>query len=108
MRCDSTVLESDIRYPTDCGLASDAVKVLARAARKLRAAIPGLTGKVRNRGRAAGRRMRELNRSLARRTGEAKQEVQRLTEAGGELAKAATGQARRLRQRGQQSATSLG
>ena len=78
MRCDSTVLESDIRYPTDCGLASDAVKVLARAARKLRAAIPGLTGKVRNRGRAAGRRMRELNRSLARRTGEAKREVQRL------------------------------
>jgi hypothetical protein len=31
MRCDSTVQESDVRYPTDCGLASDAVKVLARA-----------------------------------------------------------------------------
>ena len=108
MRCDSTVLESDIRYPTDCGLASDAVKVLARAARKLRAAIPGLTGKVRNRGRAAGRRIRELNRSLARRTGEAKREVQRLTEAVAELAKASMGQARRLLEEAKQSATSLG
>ena len=108
MRCDSTVLESDIRYPTDCGLASDAVKVLARAARKLRAAIPGLTGKVRNRGRAAGRRMRELNRSLARRTGDARQEVQRLTEAVAELAKASMGQARRLLEEAKQAATSLG
>jgi IS5 family transposase len=108
MRCDSTVLESDIRYPTDCGLASDAVRVLARAARKLRAAIPGLTRKVRNRARAAGRRIRELNRSLARRTGNARQEVQRLTEAVAELAKASMGQARRLVEEAKQSATSLG
>jgi len=34
MRCDSTVQESDVRFPTDCGLAADAVKVLARVARK--------------------------------------------------------------------------
>jgi transposase, IS5 family len=96
MRCDSTVQESDIRYPTDCGLAADAVKVLARAARKLRGVIPGLARTVRNRSRAAGKRTRELNRSLARRTGEAKQEMQRLTEEIAELAKASMGQARRL------------
>ena len=96
MRCDSTVLESDIRYPTDCGLAADAVKVLARAARKVRNALPGLTRTVRNRSRAAGRRMRELSRSLARRTDDAKQEVQRLTEQIAQLAKAAMGQCRRL------------
>src|SRR5437870_745414 len=108
MRCDSTVQESDIRYPTDCGLAADAVKVLAGAARKVRAAIPDLTRKVRNRGRAAGRRIRELNRSLARRTGEAKQEVQRLTEAVAELAKASMGQARRLLEEAKQAATRLG
>jgi hypothetical protein len=34
MRCDSTVQEADIRHPTDSGLAADAVKGLARAARK--------------------------------------------------------------------------
>jgi transposase, IS5 family len=63
MRCDSTVQESDVRIPTDCGLAADAVKVLARAARKVHAVIPGLTRKVRDRSRAAGRRIRELNRT---------------------------------------------
>jgi transposase, IS5 family len=96
MRCDSTVQESDIRFPTDCGLAADVVRVLARAARKVHAVIPGLTRQVRNRSRAAGRRIRELNRTLARRTGDAKQEVQRLTEEIAELAKASLGQARRL------------
>jgi IS5 family transposase len=96
MRCDSTVQESDVRYPTDCGLASDAVRVLARGGRKLRAMIPGLTRRVRDRSRAAARRVRELNRNLRRRTGEAKQEVQRLTEEVGALAKASVGQARRL------------
>jgi IS5 family transposase len=96
MRCDSTVQESDIRFPSDSGLAADAVRVLARAARKLHVAIPGLTRKVRDRGRAASSRIRELNRSLARRTGDARQEVQRLTEEIAELAKASLGQARRL------------
>src|SRR5262249_46941655 len=60
MRCDSTVQEADIRHPTDSGLAADAVKVLARAARKVHAAIPGLTRKVRDKSRAAGKRTREL------------------------------------------------
>ena len=96
IRCDSTVQESDVSYPTDCGLAADAVRVLARSGRKLRAVIPGLTKRVRDRSRAAARRVRDLNRSLRRRTGEAKQEVQRLTEEVGALAKASVGQARRL------------
>ena len=96
MRCDSTVQEADIRHPTDSGLAADAVKVLARAARKVHAKIPGLTRQVRDRSRAASKRIRALNRSLAGRTGQAKQEVQRLTEEIAELAKASLGQARRL------------
>ncbi len=106
LRCDSTVQESDVRYPTDGGLAADAVKVLARVARKVRAAIPGLTRKVRNRSRAAGKRLRELNRSLARRTGDAPQQVQRLTEAVAELAKASLGQARRLLAEAKEAAVS--
>ena len=108
MRCDSTVQESDIRYPTDCGLAADAVKVLAGAARKVRVAIPDLTRKVRDRGRAAGRRIRELNRSLVRRTGDAKQEVQRLTEEIAELAKASRSQARRLLDEAKQAVARVG
>jgi IS5 family transposase len=96
MRVDSTVQESDICYPTDSGLAADAVKVLARAARKVRTQIPGLTRTVRDRRRAADKRIRELGRSLARRTGDAKQQVQRLTEEIAALARASISQAERL------------
>jgi IS5 family transposase len=96
MRCDSTVQEADIGYPTDSELAADAVKVLARTAGKVRKAVPGLTTKVRDRSRAAGMRIRELGRSLKRRTGEAKEDVQRLTEEIAGLAKQSLGPARRL------------
>jgi IS5 family transposase len=108
MRCDSTVQESDIRYPTDSDLAATAVKVLARYGRQVRTAIPGLSRTIRDRSRSANKRVRELGRSLARRTGEAKQEVQRLTEELACLAKASTGQARRLVTEAQQVAANLG
>jgi IS5 family transposase len=35
-RCDSTVVEADIRYPSDLGLAADATRSLARAAARPR------------------------------------------------------------------------
>lgn len=108
LRVDSTVQESDIHYPTDCGLAAGAVKVLARAAGKVRSAIPGLVRKVRDRSRAAGQRTRELNRSLRRRSGEAQQEVQRLTEEIAQLAKASLGQAGRLLEEAKQAVQDLG
>src|SRR3954465_6763116 len=34
MRVDSTVVEADVRYPSDAALAADATRVLARAARR--------------------------------------------------------------------------
>lgn len=80
LRADSTVAEADVRYPTDVGLAADAVRVLAKAARKVTAAVPDTTRRVRNRSRAVNKRVRAIGRSLRKRTGEAKAEVQRLTE----------------------------
>jgi IS5 family transposase len=80
LRVDSTVAAADIRYPTDSGLAADAVRVLARAGRKVVEVIPTVTGRVRDRSRAVGRRLRALSRTLRRRSGEAKKDVQRLTE----------------------------
>ena len=88
MRVDSTVAGADIRYPTDIGLAADAVRVLARAGRRVVAAVPKVTARVRDRSRAVGRRMRALTRSLKRRSGEAKADVQRLTEASAAQVKA--------------------
>ncbi|HYV01965.1 MAG TPA: transposase, partial [Actinomycetota bacterium] len=67
LRSDSTVAEADVRYPTDIGLCSDAVRVLARAGRRVVAAVPAVGGRVRDRSRSVGRRSRELGRSLRRR-----------------------------------------
>src|SRR5260370_28415989 len=96
MRCDSTVLEADIRYPTDINLVDDAVRTLARVAGNVMAAVPGVTARVRNRGRAIGKRVRTLGRTLQRRTGEARSEVERLTTESAHLLHATIRQARQL------------
>lgn len=80
LRADSTVAEADIAYPTDVGLCEDAVRVLARAARQVRAAVPDATKHVVDRSRSVRKRVRAIGRSLRKRTGEAKAAVQELTE----------------------------
>jgi transposase, IS5 family len=96
LRADSTVAEADIRYPTDAGLAADAVRMLARAARRVRVAVPAVSGRVQDRSRAVGKRLRALGRTLRRRTGEAKAVVRRLTQETAEQARASVGEARRV------------
>ncbi len=96
LRSDSTVAEADVRYPTDIGLCSDAVRVLARAGRRVVAAVPAVGGRVRDRSRSVGRRSRELGRSLRRRTGEAKAAVQRLTEEAAQRVRASAREARKV------------
>lgn len=96
MRVDSTVVEADIRFPTDAGLCGDAVRRLAAAARQVRRTIPTVVGQVRDRSRAVGKRVWALSRALKRRTGEAKQAVQRLTQETARQVRASLGEARRL------------
>jgi IS5 family transposase len=88
LRADSTVAQGDLRYPTDVGLCSDAVRVLAKAACKVSAAIPDATKHVVNRSRAVAKRVRAIGKSLRRRTGEAKEAVQALTEEAAEQVRA--------------------
>lgn len=95
MRCDSTVTEADIRYPTDAGLCADAVRRLAQSARRVRAAVPTTTGKVQNRSRAVSRRLWKLGRALARRRN-TKQAVQRYTEEAADHVRASLREASRL------------
>jgi len=84
-RIDSTVVEGDVRYPTDAGVAVDAARLLAReAATVSRLAGPGAR-RVRDRSRAAGQKLRAIGRTLGRRSGEAKATVLRLTGEAGEL-----------------------
>ena len=98
-RIDSTVVEADVRYPTDLGLAADATRTLAREA----AAVAELAGadapRVRDRSRAVERRLRRLNRTLAARTGEGKETAMRLTGEAGRLVERSIAQARRVAQR---------
>jgi IS5 family transposase len=95
-RIDSTVVEADVRWPTDAGLAADGVKALAREGRKLASKVNEKRTAVRDRSRSIGRKLRSLTRTIRKRTGEAKREVLILTEQTGELLEASITEARRL------------
>ncbi|MDP9256484.1 MAG: transposase [Actinomycetota bacterium] len=83
VRIDSTVIEADMRYPTDAGLALDGAQALARQTRAL-SETAGVDVVV-DRSRAIGRRLRALGRASRRRNGDAKAEVIKLTGECGEL-----------------------
>jgi IS5 family transposase len=96
VRIDSTVVEADVRYPTDSGLALDSARVLAREARRLAATVGRDTGWVRERSRAIGRRIRAMTRTLGRRTSQRTHEVLKLTEQTGKLVARSIREAKRL------------
>jgi transposase, IS5 family len=96
VRCDSTVVEADIRYPSDAGLAVDAARMLAAEGRRVARVIGAGARRVRDRSRAAARRLRLIGRTVARRRGEAKTTVLRLTDEAGELVRASVREACRL------------
>ena len=58
LRVDTTVVETDIHYPTDSSLLGDGVRVLTRAMKRM-AQIAGRAGtRLRDRTRAVGYRVR--------------------------------------------------
>lgn len=62
-RVDTTVVETNISYPTDSRLLADGVRVLTRALKRIER-MTGVVGhKVRNRKRATTRRMLEISRA---------------------------------------------
>lgn len=96
VRCDSTVVAADIRHPTDIGLATAATGALARAAARPQRLAGSRAQHVRDRSRAAGRRLRTANRTLTARTGNAKHRVLGLTGEVGALAARSARETRRL------------
>ena len=95
-RIDSTVVEADVRYPTDLGLAADATGALARQAAATADLAGGDAPRVQNRSRAVHRRLRRLNRTLAARTGQGKPTALRLTGEAGRLVERSVREARRV------------
>ena len=96
VRIDSTVIDADVKYPTDAGLAAHGVSLLAREGRKLARLVGEQRVRVRDRSRAMGVKLRAVTRTIRRRSGEAKREVLALTEQTGELLARSVTEARKL------------
>jgi transposase, IS5 family len=62
-RVDTTVVETNISYPTDSGLLADGVRVLTRALQRIERTTGVLGHRVRNRKRATMRRVLEISRA---------------------------------------------
>jgi IS5 family transposase len=60
MRVDTTVVETDIHYPTDSSLLADGVRVLTRTMERLGAHARGARDRIRDRSRSVGRRVFEI------------------------------------------------
>ena len=90
-RIDSTVIEADIRYPSDAMLALQGARALAREGRKLTKILKGKAVRVIDRSRSIDRPdVRAISKTLARRSGEAKAQVMALNEdAGNRIARSA-------------------
>src|SRR3954449_3959440 len=100
IRVDTTVVPSNVAYPTDSGLLARAVKRIAVTGRRIRAAGGAVRTKLRDRSRAAGRRAHDLNAKLRTRNAAAKDEalavVRRKNAELADLAETATAEAERL------------
>jgi transposase, IS5 family len=105
MRCDSTVVEADVRWPSDAALALDAARRLARAGGRAAAVVGGDARRVQDRSRAVGRRLRLIGRTMGRRiarTGGARALVLELTDQAGELVRRSIREARALTEQARQ------
>jgi IS5 family transposase len=106
-RVDSTVVEADIRYPSDAMLALAGARALAREGGKLQKLI-GAKTRVRDRSRSIGKTVRAISKTLARRTGEAKAQVMAFNEQAGRQIKRSAHEARRLAATARRSARGPG
>jgi len=75
MRTDTTAVESNIRYPTDAGLISDAVRVITRTVKKIQKAGGATRAKFRDRSRSVRKSILYISKIAKRRTGEARKEI---------------------------------
>jgi IS5 family transposase len=73
MRVDTTVVDTNIHYPTDSSLLGDGVRVLTRAMRKVTAIAGAVGATLRDRRRSVNRRLMEIGR-IARSKGAQRQE----------------------------------
>src|SRR3989442_4798766 len=94
LRADTTVMEADIRHPTDSGLCAHAISRLGRTVRRIRAAGLASRTRFRYRSRSAGKVTRSISHNLGRAHG--RPPLDRLTRDLHRVANAALKQASRV------------
>src|SRR5438105_3341026 len=94
LRVDTTVVEADVRYPTDSGLCAHAVSRLKRAVDRVKQTGLAARTRFRDRRRSAGKIVRRVSHTLGRRGG--REQVDRLTGELHELARRAHTDAARV------------
>ena len=98
MRVDTTVVETNIHYPTDSSLLGDGVRVLTRAMKRI-AAIAGEAGaKLRDRSRSVKYRILEIGRAARSKGGAGKEKLQQGYRKLVEATSRVVGQAKRFSQ----------
>jgi hypothetical protein len=99
MRVDTTVVETNIHYPTDSSLLGDWVRVLTRAMKKIAGIIGAADAKLRDRSRSGKLRVLEIARAARAKGGQNGERLarayRRLLEATGRV----VGQAKRFARR---------
>lgn len=100
VRVDTTVVPSNVAYPTDSGLLAKAIGRIAATTRRIQTAGGAVRTKVRNRSRAAGRRAHQIGFKLRSRSAAGRDEalaaVRRVTGELADLAETAVRDAERL------------
>jgi IS5 family transposase len=79
LRCDTTVVESNIHYPTDASLLSDCVRVITRTVKKIKEQGVTAGAEFHNRTRSVRKRIYSIAKVLKRRTNEARNDVREIT-----------------------------
>jgi transposase, IS5 family len=96
LRVDTTVVEADIDHPTDADLLEKAVRKLGGLVRRVKGRGAATRTGFRDRSRSAGRRLKQISRTLRRRTGQAPAEIDRLTAEVAAIARRTLGQAEQV------------
>ena len=96
VRVDSTVVEADVRYPSDAVLALQGARALAREGRKLARRLRHRSPRVVDRSRQIGKTVRLISRTLARRSGRRSEQVIALNAKAGRAMARSIREARRL------------
>lgn len=96
MRLDTTVVETDIHYPTDGSLLGDGVRVLTRAMKKIEELAGAVGAKLRDRSRSARRCLVQIGRACRSRSEQGKERLQQCYQRLLSITSRVVGQAKRF------------